>query len=64
MPMSAAEAEAAIRSGIAALQRGNAKQAQQLFGMPRRQCWSSSLTVMFEAITDYGGETAETGGEA
>ncbi len=31
MPMSAAEAEAAIRSGITALQRGNAKQAQQLF---------------------------------
>ena len=31
MPMSAAEAEAAIRSGIAALQRGNAKHAQQLF---------------------------------
>ena len=31
MPMSAAEAEAAIRSGIAALQRGNGKQAQQLF---------------------------------
>ena len=29
--MSAAEAEAAIRSGIAALQRGHAKQARQLF---------------------------------
>ena len=31
MPMSAAEAESAIRSGIAALQRGNARQARQLF---------------------------------
>jgi hypothetical protein len=31
MPMSAAEAEAAIRSGIAALRRGNATQAKQLF---------------------------------
>ena len=31
MPMSAAEAETAIRSGIAALQRGDAAQAQRLF---------------------------------
>jgi tetratricopeptide (TPR) repeat protein len=63
MPMSAAEAESAIRSGVAALQQGNAKQAQQLFeevigrGSPLPPPWFL-LAQACRRAGDHAGEEA------